>query len=106
MKHWFWYVVVTVAIVGEAVAIFTGTETLSSTYKHVRDSLPLPFSVLLSAVLAGLLMWLLSVHWIFSSIDKEGFDFREQAFVIIGVLLGVIGGISARRKLEDDDDEA
>lgn len=81
-----------VGLAAEVVALATDTTTLSSTWFWIRSSLPTVAAIVLSAILGGVLLWLLSVHWIFSGVDRPGFDTAEKMFVIIGAILGTVGG--------------
>ncbi len=97
-----WLVWAVFGIVAEFVALATGRVTLSQTWFWVRDALPLPVSLLASAALGALFAWLLSVHWIFSGLDRPGFDILEKVLVVLGLVAGTAGGVVSRRRRNDD----
>ena len=73
-------------------------QTLSATWRWLRDSLPAGPSLVLSALMGAALLWLLAVHWIFSAIDKPGLDPYELMSILVGSLLGMAGAVLARKK--------
>lgn len=88
--------------VPEALGILTRFPTLSETWWWLRDHvLPGWASLLLSAALGAAFLWLVSVHWIFSALDRPGFDRVERLVVAAGALLGLVGAVLARRRRRD-----
>lgn len=94
----FWLGLVAVGLVAEAFALITNRDTLSSTWFWLRDLLPVPVALLLSAALGALFLWLLSVHWLFAGVDRPGFDLVERAFVTIGAGIGLVGGFLSYKR--------
>lgn len=83
----------------EIYTVITGKgETFSEAFWWLRDSLPFWAGVALSALVGSMLLWLLSVHWIFSGLDRPGFDVFEKLALSVGGALGVLGSIISRKK--------
>lgn len=93
-------------IVYEAKALIVGGETLSATWAWFRSEMPWPVAVFSSAVLGAVFLWLMSVHWLFDSLDRPGFDAVEKIVVIVGALLGGLGGALAVRKKNGRSDDS
>lgn len=75
--------------------------TLSATFWWLRDTLPYGLGHVLSAATAAALTWLLGVHWIWSGLDRPGFDTRERGLLIFGAVLGLVGAVVSRRRKRD-----
>lgn len=73
-------------------------DTFSETFWWLRDSLPYWMGVLLSMSVGAVLVWLLSVHWLFSGLDRPGLDIFEKVALFVGLVLGAIGAVISRKR--------
>lgn len=82
----------------EGYAIRKGKPTLSATWWWLRDIAPSWVAVIMSAALGATLLWLFTIHWLFTIIDKPGLDRIEVLILIAGAILGGLSGTLAKRK--------
>lgn len=102
----FWLGWALVGLVVELYTVAAGKTTLSATWFWARDLMPLPLALLVSGALGGLFVWLLSVHWIFSGLDRPGFDWLERGLVVIGLVVGAAGAAVSKPRKGRHGDEA
>lgn len=99
-----WLSWVLLGLLLEVYALATGTDTLSAVWFWLREALPRTLALGLSAALGSLLVWLLSVHWVFSGLDRPGLDIAEKVLIVLGAVFGLVGGIISRRNRRGDNE--
>lgn len=101
--HAVWLVWSGFFVVYESWTLATKGQTLSATWLWLRGILPTPVVILASAVLGAVFLWLATVHWLFSAVDKPGLDTTEKLVLVFGALFGALGGLSAVKSRSDDE---
>ncbi len=74
--------------------------TLSQTWRQLATDLPPLVSYALYAATGAVLVWLLTVHWVWKIYDRPGFDRTEGALVLVGVVWGVLAARRSRGKVD------
>lgn len=99
--YWYWAMWALAFAVPEIVGLASGNRfpTLSNAWHHARDIWPTWASLGLSAATMALGLWLLTIHWAWSNLDRRGAG-DDVAIAGFGAVIGVFAWYANRRKTD------